>query len=442
METEELDTDLASVRLHARARRALVLIVISILAITGAGVAYAHPALPSPSLGTAARPAGALESKYQVAALDFVNPTTGWVVAMFTSGDYAVLHTGDGGRTWSEQLTGVAGPHAVFMKFFDSWNGLFALVGTHPVLYTTFDGGRTWSSAAALSSGAAVASWSFVDSAHGWMLVSPSELYRTQDGGHTWSDLGRPVASPEQAFRVQFQTQLTGWLDAVSDGPYAYRSEDSGRSWARVTLPAPAGGWPRSGEFFVAAHPTDQTGVAISVANFAPVTGRSGVGGTVVLYPPLTLRTFDGGVPVRYAYTVFTEQLTNSGSVGSENRPGPGVFQAAAPNQVELDSVDGGLTWNSISPPAGPGAIGFYDAWDWWWIGSGSWSVSQDGGVTWTPSRPIGVVEPLAGSLQVLDSTHAWFAAATQRPALETTSDGGTLWRMIMLPAAQDRAMP
>jgi photosystem II stability/assembly factor-like uncharacterized protein len=425
--------------LHARARRALFLIVVSILAMTGAGIAFAHPSLPTFGAGTAERPP-APRSDYQVAALDFVNPSTGWVVALFTSGDYAVLHTADGGHTWSQQLSGAAGPHAVYMKFFDPSNGLFSLVGTRPVLYRTFDGGHSWSSVAVLSWGVTVLSWSFVDPPHGWMLASPAELFRTQDGGKTWNDQGPPVTSPDQAFRVQFQTQFTGWLDTVSAGPYAYRSEDSGRSWARVALPAPAAGWPHSGEFFVAAHPTHQTGVALSVATFPPLTGRSGVGGTVVLYPPLTLRTFDGGVPVRYAYSVFTEELTNSVSVGQEHRPGPGVSQAPAPNQVELDSVDGGLSWDSISPPAGSGAIGFYDAWDWWWIGAGKVSVSQDGGVTWTPARTILVADPLPGSLQVLDSTHAWFVAGITRPVLEATDDGGTGWRMVMLPPAQDRS--
>jgi len=56
--------------------------------------------------------------------------------------------------------------------------------------------------------------------------------------------------------------------------------------------------------------------------------------------------------------------------------------------------------------------------------------------VTWTPSRNLGVIQPLPGSLEVLDASHAWFGAmAGSRAVLENTNDGGTHWYMTSLPA-------
>jgi photosystem II stability/assembly factor-like uncharacterized protein len=109
--------------------------------------------------------------------------------------------------------------------------------------------------------------------------------------------------------------------------------------------------------------------------------------------------------------------------------------QIQAPNQVQLGSLDGGSTWSVIAPPNAPGAIGYSDAQNWWWIGSGAWSTSSDGGTTWMPYRNVGVLQPLPGSLQVLDSQHAWFGAmAGTKAVLETTADGGIRWEMIVLP--------
>jgi photosystem II stability/assembly factor-like uncharacterized protein len=98
--------------------------------------------------------------------------------------------------------------------------------------------------------------------------------------------------------------------------------------------------------------------------------------------------------------------------------------------------VDGGSSWKNADVPLDYGAFGFTDALDWWWIGSGAWATSSDGGVTWTAKHPLGVLAPLPGSLQVLDADHAWFAGmAGTRPVLETTADGGYEWTMVSLPA-------
>ena len=438
MDTQEPAAELDAAAEPARALRALTLIAASVLVIAATAVAYLHPSTsarrPEPVLPTS-------EVADQLGSVDFVTPTTGWFSATTDSGRFVVMGTTNAGRTWTRQLGGRSDRHSIFMRFFDSTHGMFALMGTRAEIYETGDGGHTWSSRWAISASANVLSMSFTDPLHGWLVIISggrfgATVLRTSDGGRAWTNLGSPVVPGDQLYRIHFTDAKVGWLDTLSARPYAYRSADGGSTWRRVALPAPKGGWPAAGRFVVAAQPTQGVGVVATVVNFAPTTGRSGIGGTVTAYPPLTVATFDGGVPVTYHYTTLTDAIASWGLTWipdqNSNASSP---QVQAPGQVQLGSLDGGATWSLIAPPAAPGAIGYSDAASWWWIGSGAWASSSDGGTTWTPYRNIGVLQPLPGSLQVLDPQHAWFGAmAGGKSWLERTEDGGIRWEMISLP--------
>lgn len=436
MERQEPGAEYESPAGRSRARRGLSLIFVSMFVIGVTGLVFVHPTFGQ-STRAVKPPAPAT---YQLSAVDFVDPTTGWFAATFDSGRFVVLQTKDGGQTWRRQLSGQADQHAVYLHFFDAAHGVFVVLGGQPTMFRTIDGGHTWSSRLAIN-GAYVLSASFVDPDQGWLLIrsapptgASSRLFRTRDGGLTWTGLGSPVAPADEAYRVQFTDPKVGWLESLSARPYAYNSLDAGATWRKVSLPAPLGGWPRTGQFFVAAQTTQGVGVLATVANFAPTSGRSGIGGKVVGYPPLTVRTFDGGVPVFYWYATFVDAIPSADLSAAS-------AQVQAPNQVQLGSLDGGATWSVIEPPNGAGAVGYSDALNWWWIGSGAWSTSSDGGTTWTPYRNAGVLPPLPGSLQVLDSRHAWFAAmAGTEAVLETTQDGGIHWAEIGLPIVKDAA--
>lgn len=432
MQAAELDADF-DVALPRPHRRAAAIIAASVAVTAIAAAAWVHPDVSLfPGKSSAPAPVTALRGDYRVTSIDFVSATTGWLVAVMANGGYVLIHTTDGGDSWTRQLGGTTDGHAVFVKFFDPSVGLFAMAGTEPVLRRTSDGGQTWVSRPVVDVTASALSWSFVDSMNAWVLVSrtgdaaasPPRLYRTDDGGLTWKDLGVPVPAPDVAFDVHFSYLTTGWLTTVSAGPYAYRSNDFGATWSRVPLPAPDGGWPEGGQFFVAVRPTVGQGVVASVVHFASFEGRSGVGGEVRGYPPLTVRSFDGGRLHTYLYTTLLDQVVT----------GP-FAQDTPPNESQLATTDGGRTWGYISPPPAGGALGFADAAHWWWIGEGATARSSDAGATWTDPRDIGVVDALPGSLQMLDANHAWFAGVPgSRTMLESTDDGGEHWTTTPLP--------
>jgi photosystem II stability/assembly factor-like uncharacterized protein len=435
----ESEDELPSLSSTSRVPRAVTVITLSILAITLAGIAYVRPAgWFEPNVPAADKQS----ASSQLVAVDFVTPAIGWVVTETPPYGFVLLRTSDAGVTWTRQLAGIAGEIGEYVRFFDPANGVLVLLGPQAALYKTSDGGSTWSRHDLTQAGGYIWSADFVDASHGWLLAQGSTegevLFRTDDGGGTWSGLGNPVAFSDWAYRVVFANSSEGWLYSRSTQPYAYRSTDGGATWGRVALPAPPGGWPSvqgglisAGDFFVAAHPTEGAGVITTVVGVAPRNGRLRIGGVLLGYPPLRVSTYDGGRPITSVYPDISPYR-----YASIERLSPGLLGSNAPaNQVHLSSVDGGVSWQPILTPSDLGAIGYIDALNWWWIGSGAGSTSLDAGRTWTRTRSLGVPEPLPGSLQFVDATHAWFGAmAGARPLVEATDDGGVNWRMVLLP--------
>jgi photosystem II stability/assembly factor-like uncharacterized protein len=407
----------------ARVGRAVALMTMSLLTIAVGGLAFLHPNISLlPQSSPPHRPL-----PYHIGAVDFVSPDVGWVAADFETGDYVVLHTIDGGVSWTAQLSASTGGNQQYLKFFDSMAGVFALVDTRPVLNRTSDGGRTWTAIPALGRGSTVLSWSFIDSDHGWMLAdpaagSPPTLYSTEDRGFTWHDLGRPVTDPEEAFGAQFSFLTTGWLASAGLGPYAFKTGDFGGTWRRVRLPVPGWNVSGGGRFFVDVQQTSSSGAIASVVYYPNFMGRGGVVGRIRQFPPLTVPFYDGSSPKYHIVSTMIDQV-----IGGPNST------VEAPESELLRSVDDGATWVAIEPPALSGTFGYASKSSWWWVDAGAWSSSADGGVTWIRQPGAGLIAPLPGSLHFLDRDHAWFAGATT-PALETTSDAGRHWRLVTLP--------
>src|SRR5690242_7882520 len=117
-EGELQSEDLDNVALTARVLRGLALIAASVVTIAVVTVHYVDPQLVSFARHAAITPAPG--PSYRISAIDFVDPSTGWIVADYATGEYSILHTADGGATWTRQLTELNAGRGHYMKFFDT----------------------------------------------------------------------------------------------------------------------------------------------------------------------------------------------------------------------------------------------------------------------------------------------------------------------------------
>src|ERR1700704_4036118 len=130
-----------------RARRALPLIAGALAAIVVASLIYLHPAFPSSTRTSAARPVPSppvIPAPY-TATFDFVTPSTGWaLVADSLNGPQHVylFRTTDGARHWQKQFTGSTCQvgFSSGLQFFDRNRGLMYF-GSPPQVYRTSDAG-------------------------------------------------------------------------------------------------------------------------------------------------------------------------------------------------------------------------------------------------------------------------------------------------------------
>jgi photosystem II stability/assembly factor-like uncharacterized protein len=169
----------------------------------------------------------------------------------------ALLHSTDGVR-WAEQDYPARYASAFYaMSFADKQNGwavgtpsFWSMASGGGVIVHTGDGGATWTPQASVLAGELVGV-DFVDDNHGWAISdmpfgdftqAPLTVEHTADGGVTWIPEFVPSNAPLTA--VDFLNTTTGWVAAryVSSSSNAaiYFSTNSGLSWKKEMLPAGA----------------------------------------------------------------------------------------------------------------------------------------------------------------------------------------------------------
>ncbi len=185
----------------------------------------------------------------------FINAREGWAVGSFKG----VLHTTDGGRTWSAQRFG---PPLGFLDvwFVDQHYGWVVGQGSDSwgfnpstsMIWHTQDGGQTWNMQFyyyephdAHSGG--LGSVYFSDRFNGWAAGRTTKLYQTTDGGLTWRRIEElPLSENEQRVldivSMHFPSPDTGFLLAQFIDPEFGIQKllitlDGGASWQVEELP-------------------------------------------------------------------------------------------------------------------------------------------------------------------------------------------------------------
>jgi photosystem II stability/assembly factor-like uncharacterized protein len=201
--------------------------------------------------------------------VNFSSASSGWVL-----GDGVVLATGDGGQHWRTLPEPAAGPlrRVHFVSRSEGWgvaggaeqggDGPMAPTGATRLVHSV-DGGRSWT---VLAAPAAPQSVCFTSAADGW-LASGTRVWRSTDGGRSWG--GAPaftlkVAGGGPPFRAELQcaapsaawVQFSGGGAAAGHSPYAlYTTRDGGAHWrgvlaegttlaTQLRLPAGPGSYP------------------------------------------------------------------------------------------------------------------------------------------------------------------------------------------------------
>jgi photosystem II stability/assembly factor-like uncharacterized protein len=218
---------------------------------------------PPPSGGHwRAQSSGTDESLY---AVDFVNESQGWAAGGYPDG--VILHTANGGETWSTQRT-VAGSKLEDVMFPGGGTGY--CVGQNGTILRTIDSGVHWTVQTSgvpwwlsgvdftdLDNGWAVGNgtilhtvnggqvWTeqdagfycwfesvdFVSPSIGWAVGSSGKIIHTINGGQTWT---------EQASGTTAHLQEVTFVDAahgraVGDGDVTVRTADGGATWTAGT---------------------------------------------------------------------------------------------------------------------------------------------------------------------------------------------------------------
>src|ERR1041384_3354043 len=85
----------------SHAQRAKLVSAVSLAVVAIACIAYVRPGFDTPSTAPVVPHA---RSQFQLDAVDFVSPTTGWVLEDRDDFQFAVLGTTDAGRHWKPLL--------------------------------------------------------------------------------------------------------------------------------------------------------------------------------------------------------------------------------------------------------------------------------------------------------------------------------------------------
>jgi photosystem II stability/assembly factor-like uncharacterized protein len=336
-----------------------------VLHTTNGGATWSHQDIPTPE---------------HLNAVKFIDPLHGWALGN------DVLLTEDGGATWNEvnaELGGVLG-----VDFVDLNRGWAASNGG--VISRTVDGGRTWTWTAT-GTIETLKDVDFVDASNGWVVGVNGIILHTTDGGENWVEIPSPA---DYLDGVAFVSPLEGW---VAGGDTVLHTTDGGASWQRQPTP---GAWVYSMSFADSLH--------------GWIVGED------------VLATVDGGETWEIQDIDTPDRLWGVDAVSASNvvivGQGGGLFT----------TVDGGATWvNRLNGmPETTLGIDANDSLHAWAAGQyGETAYTVDGGSTWV-RVPIDTFGDLDAVDFLSDNTTGWAVGSNSIPqsVIYRSNDGGAAW--------------
>jgi len=210
--------------------------------------------------------------------VQFADNNTGWV-SVYNSvyNNFKLYKTSNGGSNW-DIINGVSNPVGGFYYFVDALNGWMfgasaSTSGTNTDILHTSDGGLSWTTQAT-NIGSAKAIY-FSDALHGWVVGRNALLMRTTDGGAHWTTLTNTNQSQESQFRsvnaLNANVCYFGSSVSGTSGEYILKTTNGGDSWTPIQVPFQFdvfnvvfwdenNGWV-SGDYGEIAHYSNNTGI-------------------------------------------------------------------------------------------------------------------------------------------------------------------------------------
>lgn len=399
----------------------------------------------------------------------------GWAV----TGGADVLHTTDGGVTWTDQPTGESDSlYAVhFVSALEGW----AAGGWGAILHTA-DGGATWERQVSATLDT-LSDVQFVDAEHGWMIGSASVL-ATTDGGATWAlQLGSSIFSDWYWYGPEVMYSAGAFVDAQHGcvvGAHALQRQeedyagcawitaDGGLHWTRTDIPGvtslgavttQGGSYWAAGAGNAIVHSADGTqwtrktveapvyleGIAMTAAGVGWAVGSGESDdwfSNSYVTTGITLKTVDGGA----TWDPVADPVLSGDALVSVTFDGDDDGRILAESGAIFMTHDAGDTWALVGPDRGSPvtfaaltrspdgvlwAVGKTSNYNDYYgeSGSGSGVVwrSVDDGVTWTAlDDPLFEVGGFS-QVYAAASGEAWVAGEGGR--ILHTTDGGATWQ-------------
>jgi photosystem II stability/assembly factor-like uncharacterized protein len=367
-------------------------------------------------------------------AVAFVSDVKGWA-----AGDGIILATLDGGATWSPQSIPVQSQSFTSLSFINERTGW--ATGIAPGVLHTEDGGVTWTAQSGFYNG--YFKLTFVDTMHGWAVSGGALVFHSSDGGATWQSQTTPINRFVGSLTsIGFADSQNGW--AVGIGGDIIHTSDGGTTWTREAAERLAYSL-RSVQVLDAGH-------AVAVGDYGQILRTSNPGtnwsdpfpGTRSRLNDLAafddqqawaignygsgvlLYTGDGGTH----WTLLPNPVPNVlFSIAAYRYPGTSqpVLWATSDKMV-LKSTDLGMTWTSKTLPTYQNlwAISFPDPQHGWVAGDGGVVfATTDGGTIWTPQNS-GITDDIL-HLKFVDASVGWLVGSFNR-GIVGTKDGGATW--------------
>ena len=272
--------------------------------------------------------------------------TAAWVVG----GNGTILHTDDGGTTWTPQSSGTTDilDHVVFVTPQSGW-----ILARKSVILHTEDGGNTWRSQSSGSSSMLISA-AFTEPNSGWAVGWGGTMMRTEDRGISWRF--QDSVSQSSLNQIVFATPQLGWI--VGTNGTILHTGDGGNSWEPQTSGT-------TNDLISVAFATAQAGWAV------------GDRGTI-------LHTEDGGLTWKPQHSITSVSLY---SVAFAT---PQSGWAAGNDGIIQHTNDGGLSWKlqTSGTTNNLTSVAFATPQSGWVVdGEGTILHTDDGGLTWKPQR-------------------------------------------------------